>query len=66
MKTNKNWGSGICNGVGWLFGRQRIRSGRSHSEEDAAEGYCHMKFPAIRQSTLSSDNPQVKSKAPAT
>jgi hypothetical protein len=31
-------------------------------KEDAAEGYCHMKFPAIRQRTLSSDNPQVKSK----
>ena len=22
--------------------------------------YCHMKFPAVRQSTLNSDNPQLK------
>jgi len=30
-------------------------------KEQAAEGYCHMKFPAVRQRTLSSDNPQLKS-----
>ena len=32
-------------------------------KQDVAEVYCHMKFPAIRQRTLSSDNPQVKRKA---
>jgi hypothetical protein len=32
-------------------------------KEEAADGYCHMKFPAVRQRTLSSDNPQVKSDA---
>src|SRR6266850_552880 len=37
-ETNKNRGSGICNGVGWLFGRQRIRSGRSHSERGRRRG----------------------------
>jgi len=29
-------------------------------KEEAGEGYCHMKFPAVRQRTLSSDNPQAK------
>src|SRR5258705_5870900 len=37
-ETNKNWGSGIRNGVGWLFGRQRIRSGRSHRERGCRRG----------------------------
>jgi hypothetical protein len=31
-------------------------------EKDEASGnYCHMKFPAIRQRTLASETPQVKS-----
>jgi hypothetical protein len=33
------------------------------SKEQATEGYCHMKFPAIRPSTLASGNPQLKNKA---
>ena len=32
-------------------------------KEEAGDGYCHMKFPAVRQKTLSSDNPQLKSDA---
>ena len=30
-------------------------------KEEAGENYCHMKFPAIRRSTLDTDHPTVKS-----
>jgi hypothetical protein len=30
-------------------------------KEDAGENYCHMKFPAIRRSTLDTDHPTTKS-----
>jgi hypothetical protein len=30
-------------------------------KDEAAENYCHIKFPAIRPRTLASENPQVKS-----
>jgi hypothetical protein len=31
------------------------------TKEEAAENYCHMKFPAIRRSTLDTDHPTLKS-----
>jgi hypothetical protein len=30
-------------------------------KDEAGDGYCHMTFPAIRPSTLATDNPQLKS-----
>lgn len=30
-------------------------------KEQAGENYCHMRFPAIRRSTLATDHPQLKS-----
>lgn len=30
-------------------------------KKEAGENYCHMKFPAMRQRTLASDSPQLKS-----
>jgi len=30
-------------------------------KEQAGENYCHMKFPAIRPSTLATNDPQLKS-----
>jgi hypothetical protein len=29
-------------------------------KEEGGENYCHMKFPAMRQRTLASDDPQLK------
>ena len=29
-------------------------------KEEGGENYCHMKFPAMRQRTLASDQPQLK------
>jgi hypothetical protein len=29
-------------------------------KEQLAQGYCHMKFPAIKQGTLAGNNPQLK------
>jgi hypothetical protein len=48
--------------VGSLAGSVFAQDG-AISKEEATAGYCHMKFPAIRQRTLSSDNPQVKRRA---
>lgn len=30
------------------------------AKDDAAENYCHLRFPAIRQRTLDTANPQLK------
>ncbi len=48
--------------IGALAGSALAMDG-SLAKDEAAGGYCHMKFPAIRPRTLPTDNPQLKSDA---
>jgi hypothetical protein len=42
------------------FNNAMAEDGILSKDELAGTGYCHMKFPAIRQSTLGNDQPELK------
>lgn len=46
--------------AGSLAGSAMAADGILMKERLADENYCHMKFPAIRPSTLGSDHPELK------
>ena len=46
--------------VGSMAG-SALAAGEDQAKNEGSEQECHLKFPAIRQRTLSSDSPQVKS-----
>jgi len=39
----------------------QVKAGEDQAKNEGSEPECHFKFPAIRQRTLSSDHPQLKS-----
>lgn len=49
--------------VGSLVGSALAFDGVLSKEEFTPGGYCHMKFPAIRERTLAGDNPVLKGSA---
>jgi hypothetical protein len=42
-------------------GEDQVKAGEDQAKNEGIEPECHLKFPAIRQKTLSSDHPQLKS-----
>ena len=44
-------------GCGWSNLQAKASSGSNLQEELTPGSYCHLKFPAIREETLSSDHP---------
>jgi hypothetical protein len=46
--------------AGFLAGSALAAGGILSKESSADENYCHMKFPAIRPSTLGTDHPELK------
>jgi hypothetical protein len=46
-----------CDGCGWSNLQAKASSGSNLQEELTPGSYCHLKFPAIREETLSSDHP---------
>jgi hypothetical protein len=47
--------------VGSLAASALASDGVLSKDEFTPESYCHMKFPAIRQRTMSTDHPELKS-----
>ena len=49
--------AGSALAAGW----DQDKAGEDQAKNEGTEQECHLKFPAIRRSTLDSDNPQLKS-----
>lgn len=50
--------------IGWVgVSAAKTTHGVLLKEKMAADGYCHMKFPAIRPSTLDNKHPRLKNSA---
>jgi len=49
--------AGSALAAGW----DQDKAGEDQAKNEGNEQECHLKFPAIRRSTLDSDNPQLKS-----
>jgi len=56
--------AGSALAAGWdqdKAGEDQVKAGENQAKNEGTEQECHLKFPAIRRSTLDSDNPQLKS-----
>ena len=63
VKNSKGLISGLIliGTLGWSGAKSMASNAVLSKTPLADENYCHLRFPAIRQSTLGTDHPQLKS-----